>query len=163
MSNNYLSQFKNKSVLVTGGMGFIGSSLVLKLVEAGADVTVIDAMIPDYGGNEFNLAPVKDKVRINFSDIRDENAINYLVRGKDYVFHLAGQVAMTTSIDNPQMDFEVNIGGTVNLLEAIRIFNLAFRKGYNRYLSIRKELLWMGAEHHCRYILNHFSLGWSCD
>ncbi|MBP7862026.1 GDP-mannose 4,6-dehydratase [bacterium] len=123
MSNNYLSQFKNKSVLVTGGMGFIGSSLVLKLVEAGADVTVIDAMIPDYGGNEFNLAPVKDKVRINFSDIRDENAINYLVRGKDYVFHLAGQVCHLMSLSNPFPDIQINITGTAILMEALRKHN----------------------------------------
>lgn len=123
MSNNYLAHFKNKSVLVTGGMGFIGSSLVLKLVEAGADVTVIDAMIPDYGGNEFNLEPVKDKVRINFSDIRDENAINYLVRGKDYVFHLAGQVCHLMSLSNPFPDIQINITGTAILMEALRKYN----------------------------------------
>ena len=123
MSNQLHSQFKGKSVLITGGMGFIGSGLALELVDAGAEVTVMDAMIPDYGGNEFNLDPVKDKIRINYSDIRDENAVNYLVRDKDYVFHLAGQVCHLMSLSNPFPDISINITGTAILMEALRKFN----------------------------------------
>ena len=115
--------FSGKSVLITGGMGFIGSSLANRLVELGAEVTIMDAMIPDYGGNEFNVYPVKDKVRINYCDIRDENAVIYLVRDQDFVFHLAGQVCHVMSLSNPFPDIEINITGTAILMEALRKHN----------------------------------------
>src|SRR5580692_6763637 len=115
--------FKNKSVLITGGMGFIGSNLAINLAEAGAKVTVLDAMIPDYGGNEFNLAPVANKVRVNYCDIRDDSAVNYLVRGQDYIFHLAGQVCHLMSMTNPFPDIEMNITGTAVIMEACRKYN----------------------------------------
>jgi UDP-glucose 4-epimerase len=115
--------FANKQVLITGGMGFIGSNLAIRLAELGAQVTVIDCMIPDYGGNEFNLFPVRDRVRVNYCDIRDESAMNYLVRGADYVFHLAGQVCHVMSLSNPFPDIEINITGTAVLMEALRKFN----------------------------------------
>lgn len=120
---NIDSKFKGKSVLITGGMGFIGSNLAIRLAEAGADVTVMDAMIPDYGGNEFNISPVLDKVKVNYSDLRDENAIIYLVKNKDYVFHLAGQVCHLMSLSNPFPDIEINITGTAILMEALRKHN----------------------------------------
>lgn len=116
-------EFSGKSVLITGGMGFIGSNLAIRLAELGADVTILDSMIPDYGGNEFNVFPIKDRVRINFCDIRDESAVNYLVRGKDYVFHLAGQVCHLMSLSNPFPDIEMNITGTAIVMEALRKFN----------------------------------------
>ncbi|HEY9755608.1 MAG TPA: NAD-dependent epimerase/dehydratase family protein [Oculatellaceae cyanobacterium] len=119
---NYES-FKGKNALITGGMGFIGSNLAIRLAELGANVTVLDAMIPDYGGNEFNLAPVADKVRVNFCDIRDDTAVNYLVRGQDYVFHLAGQVCHLMSLSNPFPDIEMNITATAILMEACRKFS----------------------------------------
>jgi UDP-glucose 4-epimerase len=121
--HNYPNIFKGKSILVTGGMGFVGSNLVIRLVECGANVTVLDSMVADYGGNEFNLHPVVDRVRINYCDIRDDSAINYLVRGQDYVFHLAGQVCHLMSLDNPFPDIEINIRGTAILMEALRKFN----------------------------------------
>lgn len=117
------NSFKGKSILVTGGMGFIGSNLVIRLVECGAKVTVLDSMIEVYGGNEFNLKPVADRVRINYCDIRDDSAVNYLVRGQDYVFHLAGQVCHLMSLDDPFPDIEINIRGTAILMEALRKFN----------------------------------------
>lgn len=117
------NEFSGKSVLITGGMGFIGSNLAIRLAELGADVTILDSMIPDYGGNEFNVFPIKDRVRINFCDIRDESAVNYLVRGKDYVFHLAGQVCHLMSLSNPFPDIEMNITGTAIVMEALRKFN----------------------------------------
>jgi UDP-glucose 4-epimerase len=116
-------QFQNKSALVTGGMGFIGSNLVIALANAGAKVTVVDAMIPDYGGNEFNLYPVRDRVHVNYCDITDQSAINYLVRGQDYVFHLAGQVCHIMSLSNPFPDIKYNITGTAVLMEALHKFN----------------------------------------
>jgi UDP-glucose 4-epimerase len=115
--------FSGKSVLITGGMGFIGSSLANRLVELGANVTIMDAMIPDYGGNEFNVFPIKDKVRVNYCDIRDENAVVYLVKDKDFVFHLAGQVCHLMSLSNPFPDIQINITGTAILMEALRKHN----------------------------------------
>lgn len=101
-------------------MGFVGSNLALRLAEVGANVTVIDSMVPDYGGNEFNLFPMRDRVRVNYCDIRDESAMNYLVRGQDFVFHLAGQVCHLMSLSNPFPDIEINITGTAVLMEALR-------------------------------------------
>lgn len=115
--------FADKNVLITGGMGFIGSNLAIRLANLGARVTILDAMIPDYGGNEFNLEPVKEQVRINYCDIRDESAVNYLVRNQQYVFHLAGQVCHVMSLYNPFPDIEINITGTAILMEALRKFN----------------------------------------
>jgi len=115
--------FAGKSALITGGMGFIGSNLAIKLAELGATVTVVDAMIPDYGGNEFNVQPIRDQIRINYCDIRDESAINYLVRDQQYVFHLAGQVCHVMSLYNPFPDIEINITGTAVLMEALRKYN----------------------------------------
>lgn len=128
--------FKGKAALVTGGMGFIGSNLVTRLVECGAKVTVLDAMIPDYGGNEFNLKPVESQVRINYCDIRDESAMNYLVRDQDYVFHLAGQVCHLMSLDNPFPDIEINIRGAAILMESLRKFN---RKAVVVYTGTRGQ------------------------
>ncbi len=116
-------QFKGKSTLITGGMGFIGSNLAIRLARMGASVTVLDAMIPDYGGNEFNLEPVAGKVRVNYCDIRDESAVNYLVRDKDFIFHLAGQVCHVMSLSNPFPDIEINITGTAVLMESLRKHN----------------------------------------
>ncbi len=110
-------------VLITGGLGFIGSNLAIRLVELGAEVTIIDAMIPEYGGNLFNVEPVKDRVRIHFGDICDPHAMNWLVRDQDYVFHLAGQVSHVMSLTNPLPDIEFNIKGTAILMEAVRRFH----------------------------------------
>jgi UDP-glucose 4-epimerase len=115
--------FKGKNALITGGMGFIGSNLAIRLVELGANVTILDAMIPDYGGNEFNILPVSDRVRVNFCDIRDDTAVNYLVRGQDYIFHLAGQVCHLMSLSNPFPDIDMNITATAILMEACRKYN----------------------------------------
>lgn len=115
--------FAGKNALITGGMGFIGSNLAIRLANLGANVTVLDAMIPDYGGNEFNLKPVADRVRVNYCDIRDESAISYLVRNQDFVFHLAGQVCHLMSLSNPFPDIEINITGTAVLMEACRKYN----------------------------------------
>lgn len=115
--------FSGKNILITGGLGFIGSNLAIRLVEAGANVTLVDAMIPEYGGNMFNIAPIKDRVTINFGDICDMHAMNWLVRDQDYVFHLAGQVSHVMSLSNPFPDIEYNIKGTAVLMEALRQHN----------------------------------------
>lgn len=117
------NEFFGKAVLITGGMGFIGSNLAIRLAELGAKVTILDAMIPDYGGNEFNIAPVADRVRVNYCDIRDEMAVSYLVKGQNFIFHLAGQVCHLMSLSNPFPDIEMNITGTAVLMEACRKYN----------------------------------------
>ncbi|OGX53411.1 MAG: NAD-dependent dehydratase, partial [Omnitrophica WOR_2 bacterium RIFOXYC2_FULL_43_9] len=109
--------------LITGGMGFIGSNLAIALVKEGADVTILDNMLPRQGGNLFNIKPVEKKVRINFSDIRNSQSVNYIVRNKDYIFHLAGQVSHVDSIKNPLQDLSINVEGTLVILEACRQFN----------------------------------------
>ena len=93
--------FSGKNVLVTGGLGFIGSNLCIKLVELGANVLAVDNMLPRQGGNTFNIEPVKDKIKINISDIRNQVSMNHLVKGQDYIFHLAGQVNHVDSVKNP--------------------------------------------------------------
>ncbi|MBL0464137.1 GDP-mannose 4,6-dehydratase [Aeromonas veronii] len=112
-------------LLITGGCGFLGSNLASHAIKLGMDVIVFDNL-SRFGSTE-NLKWLQSIGDFSFvhGDIRNKNDVSRLIVKymPDNVFHLAGQVAMTTSIDNPQMDFEVNIGGTVNLLEAIRIFN----------------------------------------
>ena len=115
--------FEGRRALITGGMGFTGSNLAIALVNAGADVTLIDAMIPGYAGNLFNIEPIRGRATLNFSDVRDANAMNYLVQGQDYVFHLAGQVDHVLSLTNPFPDIDINIKGTAILMEAIRHHN----------------------------------------
>jgi len=118
-----LSEFKGKKVLITGGLGFIGSNLAIKLINLEADVTLMDAMIPEYGGNLFNIESIRNDVHINFSNACDEYSVNYLVEGKDYIFHLAGQVSHIMSMTNPFPDIEINIRGTTVLMEACKKYN----------------------------------------
>ena len=119
--------FTGKAVLITGGMGFIGSHLARQLVGAGAKVTVVDSMIPEYGGNLFNLDAVKGKLVVNISDIRDKHSLKYLVRGQDYLFNLAGQTSHLDSMENPHIDLDINCSSQLTLLEACRRHNPAVK------------------------------------
>jgi UDP-glucose 4-epimerase len=119
--------FRDKQVLVTGGLGFIGSNLAMELVRLGARVTIVDNMLPRQGGNLFNIAEIEDRVRVNFSDVRDQPSMNYIVKGVDYVFHLAGQVNHVDSMKNPIQDLDINCRGTLVLLEALRANNRSAR------------------------------------
>ena len=120
---DYAGALQGARALVTGGLGFTGSNVAIALVEAGADVTIADAMIPGYAGNLFNIEGIRERVTVNFCDIRDVNAMNYLVRGQDYVFHLAGQVDHILSLTDPFPDIDINIKGTAVLMEALRRHN----------------------------------------
>ncbi len=111
---------KGKNVLVTGGLGFLGSNLVAELVRQGAKVTILDAMIPGLGGNEFNVREIKDKIAIVKGDVRNEKTVAELVKGKDFVFHLAGQVDHHRSMEYPFEDLDIRCRGTIILLEALR-------------------------------------------
>lgn len=115
--------FRGKNVLVTGGLGFIGSNLAIALVRVGARVTIVDNLTPNQGGNLFNIHPVKKKLTINFSDIRDKLAIEQLVKDKDYIFHLARQTDHILSQTNPYPDIDINIRGTTIILEACKAYN----------------------------------------
>ena len=110
-------------MLVTGGLGFIGSNLSARLVELGAKVTIVDSMIPRLGGNLFNVKEIEDRIHINFSDVRDEHSMDYLVKGQEIIFHLAGQVNHVDSIRNPIQDLDINCRGTLVLLESCRKYN----------------------------------------
>ena len=115
--------FKGKKVLVTGGLGFIGSTLALRLIELGADVLLVDSLIPEYGGNLFNVAGVESKVRINISDVRDEHSMPYLVQGQDVLFNLAGQTSHMDSMQDPYTDLEINAKAQLSILESCRKHN----------------------------------------
>jgi len=115
--------FKGKKVLVTGGLGFIGSTLALRLIELGADVLLVDSLIPEYGGNLFNVAGIENKVRINISDVRDIHSMPYLVQGRDYLFNLAGQTSHMDSMQDPYTDLEINAKAQLSILESCRKHN----------------------------------------
>jgi UDP-glucose 4-epimerase len=115
--------FRDKEVLITGGLGFIGSNLAIALVASGARVTLMDNMLPRQGGNLFNIRDIEDTVKVNVSDVRNQLSMNHLVKGKDYIFHLAGQVNHVDSMKNPIQDLEINCLGTLVLLEALRANN----------------------------------------
>ena len=113
----------SKKILITGGLGFIGSNLARRLVGLGAQVTLVDSLIPEYGGNLFNIAGIEDKVRVNISDVRDEHSIKYLVQGQDYLFNLAGQTSHMDSMQDPLTDLEINAKAQLFILEACRKYN----------------------------------------
>lgn len=119
MSPAYL----DKHVLITGGLGFIGSNLALRLLAEGAHVTVLDALIPQHGGDLYNLLGHEDRIQIVVADMRDSAALGHLVRGKDFIFHLAGQVSHGDSMRDPQLDLAVNCTATILLVEACRALN----------------------------------------
>src|SRR6266849_5627016 len=115
-----LDSFNDKRILITGGLGFIGSNLARRLVELGAEVTLVDSLIPEYGGNLFNVAGIEDRVRINIADVRDRHSMDYLVQGQDYLFNLAGQTSHLDSMRDPYSDLEINCRAQLSMLEACR-------------------------------------------
>ena len=120
---NIHTELKGKRVLITGGLGFIGSNLAARLVELGAEVILVDSLVPEYGGNLFNVAGLDGKVRVNFSDVRDEYSLHFLLQGQDYLFNLAGQTSHMDSMQNPYTDLEINCRAQLSILEACRKYN----------------------------------------
>lgn len=115
--------FYQKKVIITGGLGFIGSALAHKLVDLGADVLLVDSLIPEYGGNLFNISDIEDRVRVNISDARDEHSLRYLIQGQDYLFNLAGQTSHMDSMQDPYTDLEINTRAQLSILETCRKYN----------------------------------------
>jgi UDP-glucose 4-epimerase len=106
--------------MITGGLGFIGSNLARELASLGARVLIVDSLIPDYGGNIFNIDGIADRVRVNIADIRQQTTMNYLVQGHDVIFNLAGQVSHIDSMREPYTDLEINCRSQLTVLEACR-------------------------------------------
>ena len=115
--------FRDKQILITGGLGFIGSNLALRLVDIGANVTIVDSLIKEYGGNLFNIVGIEDRVRVNISDVRDIHSMRYLVQGQDYLFNLAGQTSHMDSMQDPYTDLEINCRAQLSILETCRQYN----------------------------------------
>ena len=115
--------FGGVRALITGGLGFIGSHLARRLLHLGADVTIVDSLIPEYGGNFINIHDIRDRVSVNITDVRDSHAIEYLVQNKDYVFNLAGQTSHLDSMLDPKTDLDINAGAQLSILEACRKHN----------------------------------------
>lgn len=115
-----IESYKNKRVLITGGMGFIGSNLARRLVGLGARVTIVDSLISSYGGNVFNISDIKEQVNWNVSDVRDPHAMAYLVKDQDFLFNLAGQTSHIDSMIDPLTDLNINASAQLSILEACR-------------------------------------------
>ena len=117
------SAFDSSKVLITGGLGFIGSTLAERLLGLGAEVTLVDSLIPNYGGNLFNIESFRDRVHVNISDVRDPYSMRYLLEGKDYLFNLAGQTSHLDSMVDPIPDLEINCHAQLAILQACRATN----------------------------------------
>jgi UDP-glucose 4-epimerase len=123
MSAGHLAFYRDRPVMITGGLGFIGSNLARQLVDLGADVLLVDSLIPDYGGNLFNIRGIEDRVTVNIADVRQQSTMNYLVRGRAVIFNLAGQVSHIDSMQDPYTDLEINCRSQLSILEACRRYN----------------------------------------
>ena len=122
-----MTPYQDKRVLITGGLGFIGSNLARSLVAGGAQVTLCDSLIPAYGGNPHNVHDIRDRVTVNICDVRDRFAIEYLLQGQDYLFNLAGQTSHLDSMTDPTTDLQINAAAQLSILEACRKVNPAIR------------------------------------
>jgi UDP-glucose 4-epimerase len=125
MIPDYREFYRGRRVMVTGGLGFIGSNLAHALVALGADVLLVDSLIPDYGGHLFNIDGLESRLRVNVADIRQQSTMNYLVRDREVIFNLAGQVSHIDSMRDPYTDLEINCRSQLTLLEACRNNNPA--------------------------------------
>ena len=130
MTPAYLEFYRGRRVMITGGMGFIGSNLARALVAAGADILIVDALNPEYGGNRFNLHGIEEYIRVNVSDVRDEASMNALVQDREVIFNLAGQVSHIDSMRDPYTDLEINCRAQLSMLEACRRHNPTVRVVY---------------------------------
>jgi UDP-glucose 4-epimerase len=130
VTDAYREWYRGRRVMITGGLGFIGSNLARALAELGADVLIVDSLIPDYGGNLFNIAGFESRLSVNVADVRQQSTMNYLVRGRDVIFNLAGQVSHIDSMRDPETDLEINCRAQLTLLEACRHHNAGAKVVY---------------------------------
>lgn len=143
------AEFHGQSVLITGGLGFIGSNIARRLVDLGARVTILDSLIPEYGGNHFNIAGCQDRLRVNIGDMRDAHGLRCLVQGQAFIFNLAGQVSHIDSMCDPFTDLDINCRSQLYLLEACRERNPDARIVYasTRQVYGRPGSLPVGEDH----------------
>ena len=118
-----MDAYHDKKVLITGGLGFIGSNLAKTLVNRGAHVTLVDSLIPQYGGNLYNIVDIRDRVQVNICDVRDSHAMKHLIQDRDFLFNLAGQTSHMDSMSDPQTDLAINATAQLSILEACRKLN----------------------------------------
>ena len=123
MDDRRFAAFAGARVMITGGLGFIGSTLARRLVGLGADVLLVDSLIPQYGGNLFNIHGLEGRLQVNISDIRDVHGLRHLLRDRDFLFNLAGQTSHLDSMTDPVADLEINCAAQLSLLEACRAVN----------------------------------------
>ncbi|KPV51115.1 NAD-dependent epimerase [Kouleothrix aurantiaca] len=128
--NDFAASFDGAQVLITGGLGFIGSTLAHRLVAQGARVTLVDSLIPIYGGNLRNIAGIENQVNVNIADVRDQYSMDYLVQGQDYLFNLAGQSSHMDSMRDPYADLDINCRAQLSILEACRKHNSKLKVVY---------------------------------
>jgi UDP-glucose 4-epimerase len=128
--NNFENKFGGARVLITGGLGFIGSTLARRLVELDARITLVDSLIPTYGGNLRNIDGIEERVRVNIADVRDEHSMDYLVQGQDFLFNLAGQNSHLDSMRDPYADLDINCRAQLSILEACRKHNPGLKLVY---------------------------------
>jgi UDP-glucose 4-epimerase len=127
---NTAKHFSGKKVMITGGLGFIGSNLARKLAAVKAEVMLVDSLIPEYGGNLHNIDGIEKKVKVDIADVRDEHSMTYLIQGQDYLFNLAGQNSHQDSMTDPYTDLEINCRSQLSILEACRKKNLKIKVVY---------------------------------
>jgi UDP-glucose 4-epimerase len=130
MTAAYLDFYRGRRVMITGGLGFIGSNLAHRLVALDANVLLVDSLIPDYGGNLFNIDGIADRVHVNIADVRQSSTMNYLVSDREVIFNLAGQVSHIDSLRDPHTDLDINCRSQLSLLEACRHNNPATKVVY---------------------------------
>ncbi len=126
-ATNFRRVYSGKKILITGGLGFIGSTLARTLVALGARVTIVDSLAPEYGGNRRNLAGIASRVKVHIADVRDWPRLPRLVAGKDFLFNLAGQTSHMDSMTDPQTDLDINCRAQLAILEACRLHNPSIR------------------------------------
>ncbi len=144
--------YKNKNVLITGGLGFLGSNLAKNLVKQQASVTVVDSLFPQYGGNIFNVDDIRHAININIGDVRDSLLMTNLLKGQDYLFNLAGQTSHIDSMIDPQTDLAINANAQLSILEACRKVNPTIKIVFasTRQLYGRPDYLPVNEEHPIR-------------
>ena len=120
---DYKAYYRGRRVMITGGAGFIGSNLARQLVDLGAEILLVDSLIPDYGGNLYNIEDIASRLRLNVADVRMQTTMEALVRNQDVIFNLAGQVSHIDSMRDPYTDLEINCRAQLSILEACRKYN----------------------------------------
>ncbi len=152
MAGQPFDALRGKRVVITGGLGFIGSNLARRLVQLGAEVLLMDSLVPEYGGNLFNIAGIEDRVTVNVSDVRDQYSLRHLVRDRDYLFNLAGQTSHLDSMQDPFTDLEINCRAQLSILEVCRACNPGVKIVFasTRQIYGRPEYLPVDEKHRLR-------------